>query len=83
MESWQKKSCRADLSSVSDPSRRLLPKGVLKQELSGIQVTTLFGINNSGNIEGMNVIFFYKMLKMLCRSQKCDKMFRKFFPFSR
>ena len=44
-----KRCCRAGLGSVLDPLIRLLRKGVLKQELSDIQVTTIFGGNNFGN----------------------------------
>ena len=47
----------------------------MKQELSGIQVTTFFGINNFGNIEAMKVILFFKMLKILRRFQKLQKLF--------
>ena len=37
---------RADFSKVSDHLTRWLPKGLLKQKLSGIQVTIFFGLNN-------------------------------------
>ena len=50
---------------------------MLKQELSGFQVTTFFRKNNCGNIEGMKVKFFFKMLKSLCRSPKCKKKIEK------
>ena len=36
-----------------------LTKDTLKQELSGIQVTTFLGVNNSQNIEDMKLIFFF------------------------
>ena len=34
-------------------------KGVLKQDLSGIQVTTFLGVNNFQNIEAMKLIFAF------------------------
>ena len=37
----------------------------MKEDQSGIQGTTFFGISNCGNIEGMKVIFFSKSLKFL------------------
>ena len=40
----------AHLSTVFDRLTRCLQKGVLKQELSGIQETTFFGVNNFRNI---------------------------------
>ena len=46
--------------SVLDPLTRWFPEGVLKQELSGIHITTFFGNHNFGNIEGMELIFFPK-----------------------
>ena len=36
--------------SVSHPWNRLLVKSVLKQELTGIEVTTFVGVNNFQNI---------------------------------
>ena len=43
------KCCCPDFSSVWDPLTQGLWKGVLKQELLSIKVTTLFGINSIGN----------------------------------
>ena len=40
----------ARFSSVFEPLTRWLQKGVLKQELPGIQETTFFGVNNFRNI---------------------------------
>ena len=81
---YDKNTCdqtSADFSSVWDPLTRLLPKGVLKQELSRIQITTFFRINNYKNINVVKVIFVFKMLKLLCRLQKCNKSSRKCFWF--
>ena len=41
-----KKCCCADFVSVWDPWKHWFPKGILKQKLSAIQVTTFFGVNN-------------------------------------
>ena len=43
------KCCRADFSSIWDPWTRSVSKGVLKQEPSGIQVTTFLEGNNFRN----------------------------------
>ena len=43
------KWCSADFSSVRNRLARWLLKGDLEEELSGIQVTTLFGVNNNCN----------------------------------
>ena len=43
------KRCRSGFSSVLDPIRRYLPKGVVKEDLSRIQVTTFLGVNNTAN----------------------------------
>ena len=52
------------LISVCDPCTRWLPKSALKHELSDIQVTTFFGVNNFGNIWAMKMIgFFSKCVK--------------------
>ena len=51
-----KKCCLPDFSSVSDCLAPSLPKGVLKQDDSGIQVTTFFRLNNFQNILAMMVI---------------------------
>ena len=45
-----KKDRRAHFSSVFDLLTRWLQKIVLKQELSDIQETTFFGVNNFRNI---------------------------------
>ena len=73
----------ADYSSVSNPLTRWLPKGVLKLDLSCIQVTTFFGLNNLQNIWDMNVIFVFVRFKILCKLQICNKTCRKFFWFQR
>ena len=44
------KFCSSGSSSVWDQWKRLLAKGVLKQELTQIELTTFFNINNFGNI---------------------------------
>ena len=46
----REKRCREDYRNVLDPWTRWFPKVVLKQELSGIQVTIFFGVNNLRNI---------------------------------
>ena len=40
---------------------------------------SFFGINNSGNNEGIKVVLFVKMLKILCRFEKCYDNSRKLF----
>ena len=75
--------CCAELSSVYDPLTHQLANGGLKQDHSGVQGTTFFGFNNSGYIEGMKVIFFFKMLQILCRFKKCNNNLRKWFWFWR
>ena len=37
-------------------------KGILKEKLSGIQVTTFLRLNNFQNIEAMKLILFSEML---------------------
>ena len=69
----EKKFFRAGLSTIWDPLTRWLPKGVLKQELSDIQVTTIFAGNNFRNNYAMKLIFFLKMRNILCRFQKQKK----------
>ena len=44
------KNCSAAFGSVSEPWTRLLEKGVLKQDLPGIEATTFVGANNFRNI---------------------------------
>ena len=51
------------LRGIWDPLKQGLPKGVLKQEPSGIEVTTSFGVNNFGNNKVMKVTFFSKCAK--------------------
>ena len=67
--------------SVWESSTRWFTKGVLKREISGIQVTTTFGVNNFQNIWAMKLVFFLKMRKILFRFQKSKKRFRKCFRF--
>ena len=69
--------CHGDISSVLDPLTRWFPKGVLKQEPWRIQVTTFFGSNNFGHIKAMELIFFFQIMKILCRFQKISKISRK------
>ena len=57
------KCCRGDFSIICQPWKRWLTKGVLKQELSGIQVTIFLGVNNFQNISAIKVIFFSKCAK--------------------
>ena len=63
--------------SVWDPWTRSFTKGVLKRELSCIQVTTFFGVNNFQNVWALKLIFFFQMLKILCRFRKCKKKKKK------
>ena len=67
------KCCCVDLSSVLDPLTGWLPKGVLKQEFYGIQVTTFFGMKTFGNIEVMKVIIFSKCWKFYVEFQNAVK----------
>ena len=68
------KFCRADFSSVFDPLTIWFPKGVLKQDFSGIQRTTFFEINNFGRIEPMKVICFPKWSKVYVDFQNTIKL---------
>ena len=54
-----------------------LPNGVLKQELSGIQITTYFGVTNFRKNKAMELIFSSKMHNILCRFFKFNNSFRK------
>ena len=56
-------------------------KGVLKQEVSGLQLTTFLGDNNFQNIKGMKLICFSKKRKISCRLRNCNKKMRKCFFF--
>ena len=69
--------------SVLDPLARWLQKCVLKQDISGIQKTTLFGLNNLRNTSTMKLNFSSKVLKISCRFSKSNKNVRKSFRFSR
>ena len=71
------KFCCTEFGGVYHPMTRYRQKDDLKQDHSGIQGTTFFGINNSGNIEVMKVIFFHKMLKILFKFEKCNNNSRK------
>ena len=62
-ETLAKKFCCADFTTVLELLTGWFQKGFLKQEFYGIQVTSLFGINNFGHIEAMKVIFFSKCSK--------------------
>ena len=62
---------------------RCLYKSVLKQELSGIQVTTYTGVNNFQNISAMKLMFSSRMWKICCRLRKWNKKLKKCFPFLR
>ena len=37
----------------------------------------VFGVRNFGNTKSMRMIFFFKILKIYCKYQKCSKKFRK------
>ena len=67
------KCCCADFVSVCHPWTCWLQKGILKKELSSIQLTTYFGDNNFWNIWSMKLLIFLKIHKVLCRFQKCKK----------
>ena len=69
--------------SVWEPWTRSFAKGVLKRKLSGIQVTTFFGVNNFENIWAMKLIFCLEMLKSFCTFRKRKKTWRKCVSFSR
>ena len=64
-----RRCCLLDFSRACYPLTHSLPKGVLKQELSGIEVTTFFGLNNFRNISAMKTMFFFP---------KCSKFFGYF-----
>ena len=74
---------RAHFSSVLWPLTRWLQKGVLKEDISGIQGNTSFGLNNLRNIQAMNPNFFYKVLEISSRFLKSYKNCRKGCWFSR
>ena len=50
MENWDQSVVVQGSSSVWDLLKRFLAKGILKQELTGIEVTTFVGVNNFRNI---------------------------------
>ena len=49
VEKQEEKFAFVYLGSLSDLSKRLLQKDVLKQDLLCVQVYTFFGVNNFGN----------------------------------
>ena len=59
----------------------LTSKGFSETGDSGIHVTTLLGMNNSGNIEGIKLIFFFKMVNVLFTFQTCNRKSAKSFWF--
>ena len=61
MENYHESAAVLVSESVSHPSTELLLKGVLKQELSDIQVTPFLAVYNFRNFEAMKLIFFFKM----------------------
>ena len=65
-KSGQKRG-RGEFISVWDPETRWFLKGLVKRELSVIQVTTFFGVNTFQNISAMKLIFLFKMRKISCR----------------
>ena len=67
------KSGHSEFVSVWGPWKRWFPKGVLKYELSGVQLTTFIAVNNFHDISVMKLICFFKMCKILCRFWKCKK----------
>ena len=54
-----KSYCLGGLDSVWELLTRWLPKGVVKEELSDIQVTTIFGGNKFQNNWAVKLIFFF------------------------
>ena len=68
------KDCRSDFSSVWDRLTRLFQKSVLKQELSHVQVTTFFGINNCEDVKVLQIIFFSKCSKFYLDSKNAKKV---------
>ena len=75
------KSRHEKFVSVSEPWTRWFTKVLLKRELSGIQVTTFFRVNNFQNIWAMKLIFVLKMRKILFRFWKCKKNSEKIWGF--
>ena len=55
--------CRGDFSNVWIPWTHWLPKGLLKQELFAIHITTFFRVNNFETIKVIKLIFFSKCVK--------------------
>ena len=53
----------------------------MKEELSAVQVTTLFGVNNLQSIEAMKLIFFLKMEKFYVHFKNAKKNCRKVCSF--
>ena len=56
-----------------------MSKGPLKQEFLDLYLTAFFGVPKLQEISDMRVIFFWKMLKIESKSQKCKKKIGKFF----
>ena len=77
------KGFRQHLGSVWDPWTLWLPKGVLKQKLFDIQGSIFFRVNNFQNIWDIKLIFFFRICKVWCRFQKCNKTLRNCFWFLR
>ena len=75
---WQK-FCQADLTSFSDPLTCWLCISVLTQGFLGSKVTRLFSVNNFRDKYSLRLIFFFKVLWMICRFWKCRKTIRKDF----
>ena len=74
-----RRCCAPGFRSVWDSLTCWIPKGVLKQELSLIQVTTYFGVNNFREDEALKLIFFSKMRNIFNRFCNCNSNFRLFF----
>ena len=54
-------------------------KGPLESDLLDIYVTTFFGVRKFENTSAMNVIVFFKMLKIESNFTKCKKKLRNYF----
>ena len=63
----------AGLKSAWGPGTRLLLKGVIKQEVKGIEVNIFLVVNNFQNMQVMKLIFILKLGIISCIFQKWNK----------
>ena len=58
-------------------------EGCSKTRVTLIEVTTFLGVNNFQNIKAMKLMFSCKLVKILFRLLKCNKICGKCTPFLR